>query len=237
MEAGRSKVLVGAIAGILLASGAVFLAHDNGGSDIRACVDRAGNMRIVDSPRDCRRNESYISWNRRGPTGLQGPQGQRGLQGATGARGPMGPQGPQGPPGTGSGGGDRVTGVPALRVMDAGGQEVGAYTNPDLVSLQVGTELVLASVHLENRNFLNQAPIYYYTNAGCSGTPMMYLDLRRYGSVVGSTLYFPTGNGSRQDIRSFSDGTSCFDTAWNAVFAPVATASVASFVAPFSLSR
>ena len=148
----------------------------------------------------------------------------------------MGPQGPQGLPGSG-GGGDRYVGVPALRLMDASNQEIGAYENPDLVAMQVGTELVTASVQLENRAFLNQAPVYYYASTGCTATPMMYLDLRRYGSVLGTTLYYPTGNGARLDIHSFTDGESCFDTVWNATFATVGTASVAAFVAPFAITR
>jgi hypothetical protein len=148
----------------------------------------------------------------------------------------MGPQGPQGPAGSG-GTGDRVGGVPAVRLMDANSQEIGAYSNPDLVAMQVGPELVMASIQLETRTFLNQAPIYYYANAGCTGSPLMYLDLRRYGAVSGTTLFYPTGTGTRQDIHSFSDGTSCFDTTWNATFAPVGSASVAQFVAPFSLTR
>lgn len=53
---------------------------------ISGCVmKRFGLLRIVDSPSDCRRRESPISWNVEGPAGPEGP---------TGAEGPEGPAGP-----------------------------------------------------------------------------------------------------------------------------------------------
>jgi len=133
-----------------------------------------------------------------------------------------------------SGGGG---GVSALRVLDRDGLEIGAYLNPDLVSLQVGVELVLTSLHLERREFMTQTPIYYYPEAGCQGSRLMFADLRRYGAVFGTTLYFPTGVPVRREIRSYHDGESCNDAMWTSSFAPVATASVSQFIAPFSLGR
>jgi len=226
MEAGRRTVVVGAIAGMLLASGAAFFAH---GSDnqIHACVDRAGNVRIVDSPRNCKRNEEPLNWNMRGPQGPRGP---------IGPVGPRGPMGPQGPAGTGGIGGQSV-GINALRVVDVNNVEVGAYQGPDLVSIQVGQELVLTSLQLEERKFLNQTPIYYYKATDCAGAPMMYVDMRRYGAVLGGTLYYPTGNGAKQDTASYFDGEGCYNVPWNSTFAPVGTASVNAFLPPFTLGR
>ncbi|MHB1244110.1 MAG: hypothetical protein ACYC1P_12050 [Gaiellaceae bacterium] len=92
-----------------------------------------GQVRIVDSPADCRASESARQWNESGPAGEAGPQGppgpagadgaqgppgpagadgadgQDGADGAQGPPGPQGPAGPQGPPGpAGSGGESRA---------------------------------------------------------------------------------------------------------------------------------
>ena len=73
-----------------------------------------GQLRIVQSPNECRPSERAVSWNLRGPAGPAGPQGLPGPQGPPGdpgtigpaglkgekgepgAPGPIGPQGPQG---------------------------------------------------------------------------------------------------------------------------------------------
>ena len=55
---------------------------------IHACYNtRNGEMRHVDDPSECRRNEEPLSWNTEGPAGEPGPPG------------PPGPRGPEGPPG------------------------------------------------------------------------------------------------------------------------------------------
>jgi hypothetical protein len=72
---------------------------------VRACADKQGDLRIVDSHDECRRNETPVQWNVRGPQGPRGeigPQGvpgQPGIQGPQGDRGPIGPEGPKGEPG------------------------------------------------------------------------------------------------------------------------------------------
>jgi hypothetical protein len=98
---------------------------------IIACVERSGDVRIVDAGERCRHNETRVRWNvvgpqgpagapgAQGPAGPQGPQGlagpqgpigpagatgvagPQGLKGDTGAAGPQGPTGPQGPHGDG----------------------------------------------------------------------------------------------------------------------------------------
>jgi hypothetical protein len=57
------------------------------GEIIYACVNPAGQVRIVDGPGACRSQETLLQWNVEGPEGPQGPQG---------------PEGPQGPPGCGT---------------------------------------------------------------------------------------------------------------------------------------
>jgi len=40
--------------------------------------DDKGQVRIVDSARDCKKNEQHITWNQRGPQGETGPTGPPG---------------------------------------------------------------------------------------------------------------------------------------------------------------
>ena len=58
---------------------------------IHGCYSKFwGRLRIVNNPKQCKRWETPISWNR---------QGKSGEQGLTGPEGPVGPQGPPGEPG------------------------------------------------------------------------------------------------------------------------------------------
>lgn len=80
-------------AGAIIANAAIPAADGT----ISACYTPGdnGTFRLVDTASDCgidgRPNETYISWNQKGPAGPQGPAGT------------TGPQGPQGPAGTGGG--------------------------------------------------------------------------------------------------------------------------------------
>ncbi len=76
---------------------------------IYACVNREGELRLVNPTEPCRRNETRVLWSVVGP---QGPQGPAGPQGPTGPQGPAGPQGtlgPQGPAGPQGAKGDGFT--------------------------------------------------------------------------------------------------------------------------------
>ena len=64
-----------------------------------ACAERNGELRLVESHRECRRNEVPVRWNVRGPQGSQGEAGPQGPQGPTGPQGEQGPQGELGPQG------------------------------------------------------------------------------------------------------------------------------------------
>jgi hypothetical protein len=64
-----------------------------------ACADRQGDLRVVDSHDECRRNETPVRWNIRGPEGPQGEQGPQGVAGPQGLQGEQGPQGDIGPQG------------------------------------------------------------------------------------------------------------------------------------------
>jgi hypothetical protein len=84
------------------------------GDVIHACVNPAGQIRIVAANDACRPQETPLQWNTMapqgppgpkgdkgdpGPPGPEGPQGCPGPQGEKGDPGPPGPEGPQGPSG------------------------------------------------------------------------------------------------------------------------------------------
>src|SRR5689334_14506558 len=93
---GLSCLLTGAAVVALVTYVTVFAAPPP--TTIQACYnDTNGNLRLVDSPSDCRTHENPISWNVAGPPGSPGPAGPAGPAGPQGPQGPAGPAGPQGP--------------------------------------------------------------------------------------------------------------------------------------------
>jgi hypothetical protein len=83
----------------LLLLGATVVYANSDGEEIYACVNPAGQPRIVESLEECKSQETDLWWNRegiQGPVGPQGPQGEVGPQGEQGLQGEVGPQGPQG---------------------------------------------------------------------------------------------------------------------------------------------
>lgn len=95
------KVAVPTVAAVG-AGGAIAVAAGGSGNTIHGCYStngkgaHKGSLRIADT---CRKHELPITWNKRGPRGLQGPAGPQGPKGDTGATGPQGPQGDTGPQG------------------------------------------------------------------------------------------------------------------------------------------
>ncbi len=63
---------------------------------IKACVNPAGQPRIVSDAEECNQKETYLEWSIGGQEGTQGPQGEPGPQGPQGEEGPRGAQGPKG---------------------------------------------------------------------------------------------------------------------------------------------
>ena len=96
----KRKVAIAALLIVaLLATSALVLAHGGDGSLIHACVNPAGQIRIIGANDTCKNQETALDWGIVGPPGAAGPQGPQGDPGAAGATGPAGPQGPQGPQG------------------------------------------------------------------------------------------------------------------------------------------
>jgi len=88
---GRSSLIAGALAAVVLAAGGAMASIPGGDGVIHACVNGTnGGVRLVDPANGCRQSEESTSWNQ---------TGQAGSQGQPGPRGPEGPAGPGGPPG------------------------------------------------------------------------------------------------------------------------------------------
>src|SRR5262245_29374875 len=119
---------------------------------IRVCINREGDVRLLLPGRSCRAHEFPLTLNLRGP---QGPKGDTGATGATGAQGPTGPQGPAGPQGvagptgpTGPQGEPGAIGSSDSRsaiIVDAMNTEVGVATDPfsGLVMRRLGADTVV----------------------------------------------------------------------------------------------
>ena len=233
----------------LLAVGSLARTTEAARSVITACVnDQNGSVRIEDGR--CRMHEYSMAWMTGGPPGTTGPVGPRGLPGAIGPTGPTGPSGPAGPGGpagpagaigpigpAGPAGPVGPSGPGSVRVLDRLGNEVGLYQSPSYVMLTVGPTLVLVSLDLASASFYDAQPPFYYATNDCTGTPMMYLDMTRFGAVRVGTLSYPIGGPIATAYQSYKDSPTCQKISGTAVLAAVGTANVNGFATPFTLSR
>ena len=107
---------------LIVATGASWALASGGGSDqIYACVNPAGQPRIVDSADECKKKETSLAWNIVGPAGLPGAPGADGVDGADGLPGAPGSDGADGADGAdglpgapGSDGADGADGADGL---------------------------------------------------------------------------------------------------------------------------
>jgi len=119
---------------------------------------------------------------------------------------------------------------------------MGMFQYPQVAAIQVGQDLVWLVVNMKTRLFDQTPPVYYYASSDCSGQAMMYVDLMRWGAMVGSTLKYPQGDPTPMIYFSIDDGSGCSQATNNGTgqvdtFAPVGTASLAQFIGPFKISR
>lgn len=80
-----SAALVVGVAGGGFAAAGLAFASTSTSSTLIACEGHEGDLRLVSSASDCRRNETAVQWNVTGPTGPTGPQGFQGPAGPAGA--------------------------------------------------------------------------------------------------------------------------------------------------------
>jgi len=101
-----SKRIVVVVALLTIIFGGVTWAIASNEEAIYSCVNpSSGEIKIVNSPEDCKKQWEPLSWNKEGQPGPQGPRGPKGDQGEPGPQGPPGEkgepgqQGPVGPKG------------------------------------------------------------------------------------------------------------------------------------------
>ena len=95
MKHSKRWYAIGMTLAIVLVSGATWVFASDGGA-IYACVNPAGQVRIVSDLDQCRSQETPLYWSIMGPKGDQGDPGPKGDKGD---QGDLGPKGDQGEPG------------------------------------------------------------------------------------------------------------------------------------------
>ena len=130
----KRRILIGAaFVAVLAAAGTTYALAASGASTtqtINACVSGNGDIRLVSAAANCRHNESPISWNTVGPTGLTGPAGAAGRDGRDGQTGPAGPAGTSSNP-------DATTAT-----VTATGQKQGPFSQTPIDVSAVSHEIV-----------------------------------------------------------------------------------------------
>ena len=122
-------IIVGATFATIVGVGA----HGGDATKIHACVDQAGNIKIVGPAAACKQNEVALDWNVQGVQGVKGDQGIPGVPGAKGDTGAKGETGEAGPPGTFTGSFTSPNGSFTLAVTDNGIELTGP-----LASIRLG---------------------------------------------------------------------------------------------------
>ena len=161
------RLVIGAVVGLALASGAAYATIPDSGGVIHACMHKnVGTIRIIDpsAGQKCSASlETPIDWNQkgargptgssgsnggRGPTGPKGDTGSNGSRGPTGTRGPTGADGAKGPTGArgpsgpgGPSGADGPKGATGARgpTGPAGGWSLGGNAGTDPSTDYLGT--------------------------------------------------------------------------------------------------
>jgi hypothetical protein len=90
----KTFLLIGVLSIAAFAVGIVYA--NNGAEAIYACANPTGQLRVVDSTDECKKNETSLMWNVVGPQGDPGPKGDKGDPGPQGEKGDQGIPGPKG---------------------------------------------------------------------------------------------------------------------------------------------
>jgi hypothetical protein len=177
---------------------------------ILACVNKLGELRIVQASDECKRTESPLTWNIQGPSGPTGPQGPKGDPGSPGTPGAEGPRGLEGPVGLqGEMGPTGPAGAGSLRIIDAVGNDVGPFVREsgvDFVFAQVGDPFV--RLRVLPTGFSSTGILFYWTGSNCDGNRFLPDEtLFRTGQIIGTIaawLVNPTEDVIQiVDYRSF----------------------------------
>ncbi len=245
------RYLVVFVASALLVGGTAYAA--GGGADvIHACVDKQGDVRIIDPSASCQAKESPLDWGVQGPAGDPGGTGATGVQGPAGASGQLsapgatGPQGPAGVPGTPVGPpGPAGISNAQLVVVDAAGQQVGLFEGPNSVIVQVGSGLISLNVQATG---LVQTPAVglgsgvaaFYESGNCTGPVLLSaFEVVRSGWLLGSRVYYPADTitilTAHTSQTLYPTAGACHAVSSIGAYGPLASADLPVFAAPFSV--
>jgi hypothetical protein len=122
-------------------------------------------------------------------------------------------------------------------VFDGQNHELGAFSFPNLISFYVGNEVISTALNTDAKTFQEQRPMLYYIAGWCVGTPLMRLDLTRYGYVSQSILYYPSGPQVASQYNAVHDGVTCTARTGNLPLASIAQASTAGIPMPLALVK
>jgi hypothetical protein len=122
-----------------------------------------------------------------------------------------------------------------LQIVDRNGKRVGTYLHPDFVGVTIGAETVLVPLDTQNSNFKPAIPGFFYVSSNCSGAPLMFAPLVKFGIITDNTLYYPIGEGAITEYHSVSTGATCTTYTGINLLAPQGRLSVSNLVAPFKL--
>ena len=164
-----------------------------------------------------------------GPAGPQGPQGDRGDQGPKGDKGDQGPKGDKGDPGQpglngapgekGDPGETGPAGPGALRVVDAGGADVGVFALPSSAIREINGTWVQLPV--SGGSFTTCAAgclLIMYADAGCTGTAFVNgIDgLVQAATIADDVVMYAAGPPATHDVQSFQmNGYPCVDLGYS----------------------
>ncbi len=156
-----------AIVAILLAGWFVVVASD--AEQISACVNRVGIPRIIKDGENCRKGESYLSWNIKGEKGDTGEKGEKGDMGEKGN--------------PGSDGKDATE----LHLYDANGQDLGLYVGdrtsnppeqPITLNVDMGVFFIFAQSGYETHraHFEPRGAQLQFDELDCKGNTFVSID-------------------------------------------------------------
>lgn len=191
-----ARAVAGVAVAVLAAGGGglAWASIPDGSGVFHACLAKSGLVRVINAPADaCRKGETPISWNQRGPAGPQGPSG------------PTGAAGPAGAPGAGSiaatAGTPGPVFEPAARVIPAGGG------NDAYPVLTVPFTLTTAGfVHM-----MAYGELAVSSDATCDGSPLADADSVEF--VIDGNINGYPGAFANAAAGASGKGTSATD-AW-----------------------
>lgn len=192
---------------------------------ISACVNPAGQVRLVADGSACRPQEQLVIWNSEGPEGPEGPAG---------------PQGPQGPAASGLG--------PAL-VVDANETVVGHFIEPTGdVLVHIGADYFVA---VASQQGFVPAGTFIHRHEECTDTPSVVTvnpDALAQGALVkpgeawvpdfgAAKIDIPTGSPVFSQVFFLGGKSPCIKGAFSrpVTLTPLRMIPLSAFITPFRL--